>query len=169
LSASTRTWRKPEEGWMKLNFDGSSKHSTGIASISAVLRRGLELAVQNGWCLIWAEGDSKVMVDVVRDRADMQSEKDLRLCREIATLLPQLDDMAVFHVCRGGNKVAELGHRVPGASYVALAAVSIVVVPLPYPQLQHCHARCAGVCHWPKRKRKEEIRREEGEERLERG
>ncbi|EEC70002.1 hypothetical protein OsI_00539 [Oryza sativa Indica Group] len=89
---------------MKLNFDGSSKHSTGIASISAVLRRGLELAVQNGWRLIWAEGDSKVMVDVVRDRADMQSEKDLRLCREIATLLPQLDDMAVFHVCRGGNK-----------------------------------------------------------------
>uniref|UniRef100_A0A0E0FGR1 RNase H type-1 domain-containing protein n=1 Tax=Oryza nivara TaxID=4536 RepID=A0A0E0FGR1_ORYNI len=52
LSASTRTWRKPEEGWMKLNFDGSSKHSTGIASISAVLRRGLELAVQNGWRLI---------------------------------------------------------------------------------------------------------------------
>uniref|UniRef100_A0A0E0BXL0 RNase H type-1 domain-containing protein n=1 Tax=Oryza meridionalis TaxID=40149 RepID=A0A0E0BXL0_9ORYZ len=171
LSASTRTWRKLEEGWMKLNFDGSSKHSTGIASISAVLRRGLELA--NGWRLIWAEGDSKVMVDVVRDRADMQSEKDLRLCREIATLLPQLDDMAVFHVCRGGNKVAELGHRVPtwvaGASYVALAAVSIVVVPLPYPQLQHCHARCAVVRHWPKGKRKREIRREEGEEGLERG
>lgn len=142
-SASARIWRKPEEGWTKLNFDGSSKHSTGIASIGGVyrdhdgafllgyaerigtatssvaelaaLRRGLELAVRNGWRRVWAEGDSKAVVDVVCDRADVQSEEDLRLCREIAALLPQLDDMAVSHVRRGGNKVAhgfaELGHR----------------------------------------------------------
>ncbi|KAL5200217.1 hypothetical protein ABZP36_021420 [Zizania latifolia] len=133
-SSSARTWRKPEAGWMKLNFDGSSVHSTGMASIGEVyrdhegrivlgyaerigtatssvaelvaLKRGLELAVKNGWRRVWAEGDSMVVVDVVRDRAEVRSEEDLRHCREIAALLPLLDDMAVSHVGRGGNKVA---------------------------------------------------------------
>nr|BAD23746.1 hypothetical protein [Oryza sativa Japonica Group] len=142
-SSSARTWRKPEAGWIKLNFDGSSKHATKIASIGGVyrdhegafvlgyaerigratssvaelaaLRRGLELVVRNGWRRVWAEGDSKTVVDVVCDRANVRSEEDLRQCREIAALLPLIDDMAVSHVYRSGNKVAHgfarLGHK----------------------------------------------------------
>ncbi|KAF0931773.1 hypothetical protein E2562_005755 [Oryza meyeriana var. granulata] len=142
-SLSARTWRKPEAGWMKLNFDGSSKNSTRIASIGGVyrdhegafvlgyaerigtatssvaelaaLRRGLELAVRNGWQRVWAEGDYKMVVNVVHDHAEVRSEEDMRQWREIAALLQLFDDMAVSHVYRGGNKVAhgfaKLGHK----------------------------------------------------------
>ncbi|KAF0914610.1 hypothetical protein E2562_030676 [Oryza meyeriana var. granulata] len=119
-ASAERTWRKPEAGWMKLNFDGSSKDLTGIASIGGVyrdhegafvlgyaerigavtsfaaelaaLRRGLELAVRYGWRRVWAEGDSRAVVDVVRGRIEVRSGEVLRrCCREIAALLPLLD------------------------------------------------------------------------------
>jgi ribonuclease HI len=140
------TWRKPEVGRLKLNFDGSSKHASRRGSIGGVyrdhkggfvlgyaerignatssvaelaaLRRGLELALENGWLNISIEGDAKTVVDVVRNRASVRVEEDLRQCEEIAALLPLLDDgdMAVSHVRRAGNRVAhgfaKLGHSV---------------------------------------------------------
>lgn len=140
--SSARAWRKPEAGRLKLNFDGSSKHASRRASIGGVyrdheggfvlgyaerigratssvaelaaLRRGLELAVANGWRRVWIEGDAKTVVDVVRSRARVRAEEDSRLCDEIAALLPLLDDMSVSHVRRQGNRVAhgfaKLGH-----------------------------------------------------------
>jgi hypothetical protein len=133
-------------GRLKLNFDGSSKRASRRASIGGVyrdheggfvlgyaerigkatssvaelaaLRRGLELALENGWLNISIEGDAKTVVDVVRKRAAVRAEEDLRQCEEIAALLPLLDDgdMAVSHVCRAGNRVAhgfaKLGHGV---------------------------------------------------------
>jgi hypothetical protein len=145
-SRSWTTWRKPEVGRLKLNFDGSSKRASRRASIGGVyrdheggfvlgyaerigkatssvaelaaLRRGLELALENGWLNISIEGDAKTVVDVVRKRAAVRAEEDLRQCEEIAALLPLLDDgdMAVSHVCRAGNRVAhgfaKLGHGV---------------------------------------------------------
>jgi hypothetical protein len=143
---SANTWRKPDAGRLKLNFDGSSKHTSRRASIGGVyrdheggfvlgyaerigkatssvaelaaLRRGLELALENGWLNISIEGDAKTVVDVVRNRVLIRAEEDLRQCEEIAALLPLLDDggMAVSHVRRAGNRVAhgfaKLGHGV---------------------------------------------------------
>ncbi|KAL6603181.1 hypothetical protein ACP70R_043542 [Stipagrostis hirtigluma subsp. patula] len=142
-SSSASVWRRPEAGRLKLNFDGSSKHASRRASIGGVyrdhegafvlgyaerigvatssvaelaaLRRGLELAVANGWRGVWVEGDAKTVVDVVRRRARVRSEEDARQCEAIAALLPLLgDDMSVSHVRREGNRVAhgfaKLGH-----------------------------------------------------------
>ncbi|KAL6873807.1 hypothetical protein ACP4OV_013889 [Aristida adscensionis] len=142
--ASASVWRRPEAGRLKLNFDGSSKHPSRRASIGgafrdhegafvlgyaerigaatssvaelAALRRGLELAVSNGWRRVWVEGDAMAAVDAARRRraAARRSEEDARQCREIAALLPLLDDMSVSHVRREGNRVAHgfarLGH-----------------------------------------------------------
>uniref|UniRef100_J3LF08 RNase H type-1 domain-containing protein n=1 Tax=Oryza brachyantha TaxID=4533 RepID=J3LF08_ORYBR len=133
-SLSARTWRKPETGWMKLNFDGSCKHLARAASIGGVyrdhegafvlgyaerigtatssaaelaaLRRGLELAARNGWWRVWVEGDSKAVIDAVCNRAKVRPSEDLRQYREIAALLPLFDGVAASHVFRGGNKVA---------------------------------------------------------------
>ncbi|CAM0909496.1 unnamed protein product [Alopecurus aequalis] len=141
---SPSKWRKPEAGRLKLNFDGSSKNVSRRASIGGVyrdheggfvlgyaerigkatssvaelaaLRRGLELALENGWLDIAIEGDAKTVVDVVRNRVSIRAEEDLRQCEEIAALLPLLggDHMAVSHVRRAGNRVAhgfaKLGH-----------------------------------------------------------
>jgi ribonuclease HI len=139
---SASAWRKPEAGRLKLNFDGSSKRASRRASIGGVyrdheggfvlgyaerigtatssvaelaaLRRGLELAVANGWRSVWIEGDAQAVVDAVRSRARVRAEEDRRLCGEIADLLPLLDDMTVSHVRRAGNRVAhgfaKLGH-----------------------------------------------------------
>jgi ribonuclease HI len=146
-SSSASTWRKPEAGWLKLNFDGSSKRASRLASIGGVyrdheggfvlgyaerigtatssaaelaaLRRGLELAVANGWRSVCIEGDAMTAVDAARwsgARARRAGE-DQRLCEEIAALLRLLDDgRTVSHVRRQGNRVAhgfaKLGHGV---------------------------------------------------------
>ncbi|XP_048544388.1 uncharacterized protein LOC125523394 [Triticum urartu] len=147
---SPSKWRKPEAGRLKLNFDGSSRHASQSASIGGVyrdhkgefvlgyaepigaatssvaelaaLRRGLELALENGWSGVWVEGDDLSAVEAARGSHRRprlgRAEEDLRLWKEIAELLPLLgDDMAVSHVRRGGNRVAhgfaKLGHSVP--------------------------------------------------------
>lgn len=90
-------WKKPGIGWTKLNFDGSCKGRSGVASIGGVvrnhkaefllgyaepigtanstiaelmaLRRGLELMVENGWNHhVWVEGDAKTLVDIMERR-----------------------------------------------------------------------------------------------------
>ncbi|KAF2305076.1 hypothetical protein GH714_001621 [Hevea brasiliensis] len=86
-------WEKPKIGWTKLNFDGSCKGREGKASVGgvfrnhkaefllgyaesigrttntiaevAVLRRGPELVLENGWSNVWLEGDAKTFVEIV--------------------------------------------------------------------------------------------------------
>ncbi|CAN0852644.1 Putative ribonuclease H protein At1g65750 [Linum grandiflorum] len=95
-------WERPENGWTKLNFDGSCKGRKGVSSIGGVvrnhraefllgyaepisttgsvvaelaaLRRGLELVLENGWNNVWLEGDAKSVVEVI-----MRPEKEKRL------------------------------------------------------------------------------------------
>ncbi|KAJ1703979.1 hypothetical protein LUZ63_003758 [Rhynchospora breviuscula] len=125
-------WKKPEKGCIKLNFDGSSKSRK--ASIGGVYRnhegvfllgyseriekatssvaelvaakRGLELALENGWFNIWIEGDAKFVVDVMGKPAQMRSKEHVKHINEIKMLLSLLNHFDASHIFRRGNKVA---------------------------------------------------------------
>lgn len=129
------TWRNPNAGCVKLNFDGASKYGTSDASIGGVYRnhegvflfgyaerigkatssvaelvaakRGLELAIENGWYNIWIEGDARGVVDLLTNGMQPKSKEDLGHFREISVLIPQLKDFNVSHIYRKGNKVAD--------------------------------------------------------------
>lgn len=129
------SWKKPEFGWTKLNFDGSCKCKTGKSSIGGVfrnheaefllgyaesigksnstvaelfaLRRGLELVAENGWTRLWLEGDSKSLVDVVRRKKRLRCEKSQRELDRINDIIPKLETCMVGHVFREGNRAAD--------------------------------------------------------------
>ena len=129
------SWEKPEIGCIKLNFDGASKVGNNNASIGGVYRnhegvfllgyserigkatssvaefvaarRGLELALENGWLNIWLEGDAKTVVDfVIKKGMRLKSKEDIRHATEIRGLIPQLDVLNASHIYSEGNKVA---------------------------------------------------------------
>ena len=134
-NADLHTWRNPNAGCIKLNFDGASKYGSSDASIGGVYRnhegvfllgyaerigkatssvaelvaakRGLELAIKNGWFNIWIEGDAKGVVDLLRNGMRPKSKEDLKHFREISVLIPRLKDFNASHILRGGNKVAD--------------------------------------------------------------
>ncbi|XP_008803873.1 uncharacterized protein LOC103717323 [Phoenix dactylifera] len=141
-NADPYTRGKPNAGCIRLNFDGASKYGTGDASIGGVYRnhegvflfgyaerigkatssvaelvaakRGLELAIKNGWFNIWIEGDAKGVVDLITNRMRSKSKEDLRHFREISVLIPQLKYFKASHIYREGNKVA---HRLAKLGY----------------------------------------------------
>lgn len=126
-------WKKPEMGCIKLNFDGSSKSKK--ASIGGVYRnhegvfllgyseqiekatssiaelvaakRGLELALENGWFNVWIEGDAKFVVDLMCKPARSGTKEHAKHINEIKILLSLLDHFDASHICRRGNKVAD--------------------------------------------------------------
>lgn len=130
------SWEKPDIGFIKLNFDGASKFGSNNASIGGVYRnhegafllgyaecigkatssvaelvaarRGLELALENGWLSLWLEGDAKNVVDfVIKKRLRLKSKEDIKHAREIKDLVSQLDVLNASHIYRQGNKVAD--------------------------------------------------------------
>ncbi|XP_047055526.1 uncharacterized protein LOC124661690 [Lolium rigidum] len=145
IGSSSSIWTAPNEGRLKLNFDGSSKgksrskrssiggvyrdhngkfilgYAEGIGRTTSsvaefvALKRGLELAVKNGWRDISIEGDFKSVIDTIASHAPLWAKKDLEQYMEIATMLPLLGNTTVSHVLRKGNRVAngfaELGHE----------------------------------------------------------
>lgn len=128
-------WQKPEIGWTKLNFDGSSKGKSRKASIGGVfrnhnaefllgyaepigrttstvaefaaLRRGLELVLENGWINVWLEGDSKTLVDLILQRRQVKCADVQRQISHINLIIPELDSYNLTHVYREGNRVAD--------------------------------------------------------------
>lgn len=127
-------WKRPEKGCIKLNFDGSAKSRK--ASIGGVYRnhegvfllgyseriekatssvaelvaakRGLELALQNGWFNVWIEGDAKFVVDLMgKLPAQMGSKEHVKHINEIRMLLSLLNYFDASHIYRRGNKVAD--------------------------------------------------------------
>lgn len=129
------SWQKPGIGCIKLNFDGASKCGSHSASIGGVYRnhegmfmlgyaerigratssvaefvaarRGLELALENGWFNIWLEGDAKNVVDFVVNGLRLKSKEDEGHGREIQALIKQLDVLNASHIYRRGNRVAD--------------------------------------------------------------
>ncbi|KAB1227763.1 hypothetical protein CJ030_MR1G028910 [Morella rubra] len=128
-------WEKPEVGWTKLNFDGSSKGKAGKASIGGVfrnhkaefllgyaesigtasstiaevaaLRRGLELVLENGWNDVWLEGDYKTLIDIIVKRRQVKSAEMQRHVSDINLIIPELKNCRVTHVYREGNRAAD--------------------------------------------------------------
>lgn len=128
------TWKKPEIGWTKLNFDGSSKGRVGKASIGGVfrndkaefllgyaesigrasstiaelraLRRGLELVLENGWSDVWLEGDAKTLVEIIVERRLVRSAEVQRHVGHINSIIPELNNCVVSHIYREGNRAA---------------------------------------------------------------
>lgn len=130
------TWTKPEIGWTKLNFDGSSKGKKppGRASIGGVLRdheaqfllgyaeaigranstmaeltaltKGLELVLENGWKDVWVEGDAKGLVEIIVENKEVKCVEARSHFRYIKSLILDLDNCKVSHIYREGNRVA---------------------------------------------------------------
>ncbi|KAJ4757743.1 hypothetical protein LUZ62_068118 [Rhynchospora pubera] len=132
-NAEPPKWKKPERGCVKLNFDGSSR--TKKASIGGVYRnhegafllgyseriekatscvaeliavkRGLELALENGWLNVWIEGDAKFVVDLLLKPTRVKSKEHVKHASEIRMLASLLDHFDASHISRKGNKVAD--------------------------------------------------------------
>ncbi|KAI4296599.1 hypothetical protein L6164_036546 [Bauhinia variegata] len=129
-------WKKPENGWTKLNFDGSCKGRNGKSSIGGVvrndkaefllgyaesigcanstiaeitaLRRGLELVLENGWNNdVWLEGDAKTLVEILVKRRTIRCLEVQRHVSHINSILPELNNYIVSHVYREGNRAAD--------------------------------------------------------------
>uniref|UniRef100_A0A0A0LUF5 RNase H type-1 domain-containing protein n=1 Tax=Cucumis sativus TaxID=3659 RepID=A0A0A0LUF5_CUCSA len=130
-------WTRPEFGWTKLNFDGSSKGEIGpgVASIGGVLRdhkaqfllgyaesigrayssmaelkaltKGLELVLENGWKDVWVEGDAKGLVEILAENREVKCMEARSYLRHIKSLLLDFDNCKVSHIYREGNKVAD--------------------------------------------------------------
>ncbi|KAF9683489.1 hypothetical protein SADUNF_Sadunf04G0018900 [Salix dunnii] len=129
------SWKRPQIGWTKLNFDGSCKGAAGEASIGglfrnhkaefllgyaesigtttstvaelAALRRGLELVLENGWSNVWLEGDSKSSVDIILKRQRVRSKEAQRQVSRINLIMPELENCVLTHVFREGNRAAD--------------------------------------------------------------
>ncbi|KAJ0988678.1 hypothetical protein J5N97_007034 [Dioscorea zingiberensis] len=129
------SWRKPEPGFIKLNFDGTSKDEAQNASIGGVYRnhegvfmlgyaehigrgtssvaelvaakRGLELALENEWLDLCIEGDAKAVVDLLSNKIVLKSEEDVRHARDIKMMVSMLRRFNASHVYRRGNRVAD--------------------------------------------------------------
>lgn len=129
------SWKKPEIGWAKLNFDGSCKCKTGKSSIGGVfrnhkaefllgyaesigktnstiaefaaLRRGLELVLENGWSDVWLEGDSKTLVEIIGRKRSVRCAEVQRHVSCINLIITALDNCKVTHIFREGNRAAD--------------------------------------------------------------
>lgn len=129
------TWTKPKEGFIKLNFDGSSNCRTQNASIGGVYRnqeddfllgyaehigkatssvaelvaakRGLELALENKWLDLWIEGDAKDVINVLLNRVVLKSKEDAKHAIDINEMVAMFRRFNASHVYRKANKVAD--------------------------------------------------------------
>ncbi|KAL5721431.1 hypothetical protein ACHQM5_005080 [Ranunculus cassubicifolius] len=129
-------WQTPDPGWTKLNFDGSFREKTGVASIGGAFRnhkaefllgyseqigrttctvaelsalyRGLEIVLENGWENVWVEGDPKTLVEIIVNRRKVRCQHAHRLVRDINLIMPELNNCILTHIYREGNKVADM-------------------------------------------------------------
>ncbi|PKI58529.1 hypothetical protein CRG98_021090 [Punica granatum] len=129
------SWSRPEFGWTKLNFDGSSLGRTGESSIGGVfrnhnaefllgysepigkttstvaeliaLRRGLELVLENDWSSVWLEGDAKTLVEILVRKRRVKCEEVQEQLSLINLIIPELENCIISHVFREGNRAAD--------------------------------------------------------------
>ncbi|KAI5338965.1 hypothetical protein L3X38_018237 [Prunus dulcis] len=132
-------WKPPPWGWVKLNFDGSIRNNVaasgfvirdsdghvllagakniGDNTISVAeclaLRDGLAYAIHRGWRNILVEGDSKLIIDCVKQEADPPWCICI-LIHDIKLLSSFCGHLSFNHIYREANftadAVANLGH-----------------------------------------------------------
>jgi len=126
------TWRKPQEGYIKINFDGSksSSHavggfilrnwdgtfiqvascSLGVASILVVeataMRNGLGAAVHASYTNIHLEGDNQILIQAVQRRIQVPWEIQT-LVEDILAYFQIYNHVSVYHIFREGNRATE--------------------------------------------------------------
>ncbi|KAL0430779.1 UNVERIFIED_CONTAM: putative ribonuclease H protein [Sesamum radiatum] len=136
--AITVHWRKPQEGWYKLNTDGASKGNPGISGAGGILRdqlgkvifvfqeplgnatntqaklsaihRGLQICASRGLRKIWIETDATAIIKLIS--APQRGKWNLQATlQNIRKILSQMEHK-LSHIFREGNQVADfLAHQ----------------------------------------------------------
>ncbi|KAL0396335.1 UNVERIFIED_CONTAM: putative ribonuclease H protein [Sesamum calycinum] len=131
--AITVHWRKPQEGWYKLNTDGASKGNPGISGAGGILRnhlgrvmfafleplgtntntqaelsamhRGLQICRDKGFRKIWIEIDAKAIITLIS--SPRQGAWNLQnTLQRIQNILSQMT-YRISHIFREGNQAAD--------------------------------------------------------------
>ncbi|MCH97348.1 ribonuclease H protein, partial [Trifolium medium] len=102
-------WKRPQEGWIKLNCDGALKNSLGLAGCGGLFRNsdgrwikgyarkigtcdtlcaemwgmylGIELAWRQGFHHLEVESDSKTLVDMITGKVKINGNPPTLMCR----------------------------------------------------------------------------------------
>nr|DAD29471.1 TPA_asm: hypothetical protein HUJ06_030939 [Nelumbo nucifera] len=128
-------WSPAPSPWVKLNFDGSNKRRASRSGAGGLLRgaeghfiaafvmplvavndpliaeawglwHGLQLAFRLQIRCIWIEGDSRLMMEMVNDLREPQSEVK-SLVKECQSLLKQFKGWVARHEYREANQSAD--------------------------------------------------------------
>ncbi|XP_044430504.1 uncharacterized protein [Triticum aestivum] len=106
---------RDHKGKFVLGYGGRIVKATSSVAELVALRRGLELALENGRLGISIEGDFETAADAIASRACVRAKEDMKQFTAITKMLPPLGKVTVTHVGRDGNKVADcfakLGHK----------------------------------------------------------
>lgn len=134
ITQSSLAWRKPHDGWLKLNVDGSRSSSIGMAGCGGVLRdhhgdwvcgfqqkigycssdeaealgmlQGLRLLATLGTRYVIVESDSASIIDSLRSRSKLHGNigNILQRCQTAAT---NFEEIHFEHIYREQNKLAD--------------------------------------------------------------
>lgn len=129
------SWRRPDSGWMKLNFDGSFKGRTGKAGAGGILRDqsgsfiacaafpldvscslmaemralecGLKLASELDVDRIVIEGDSKITIEMLSGKREAKNEEQKSCIHRIHELSKDFQEAVTRHEFREANSSAD--------------------------------------------------------------
>ena len=127
-------WTPPPKGWFKLNFDGAARGNLGAARIGCIINddtgnwvakkamtitptsnnlvelealdKGLHLCHDLGLTKVIIEGDSQIILNVIRKRVTPNWVLNSKLS-EVLDLLDRFVDIQICHIFREGNQKAD--------------------------------------------------------------
>jgi ribonuclease HI len=131
---SNCTWIPPEEGWVKLNFDGASRGNPGVAGIGGIIRNwkgeiiskfsqpikpttnnmaeclaaleGLKICKRLNFPKLIIEGDSQIIINAIRTKKMPNWILNSKI-EEINHILESFPEILVKHTYREGNSDAD--------------------------------------------------------------
>lgn len=141
-SISPIHFSRPSEGFIKLNFDGASKGNPGPAGLRGIFRddqgktrwvysdhggimsnneaelmavyQGLRTVIRNGYNNLEVEGDSQLVIDMIRKLTNQKtwdkvakSWRTASLVQDLETIMKRFEYMIINHVRREGNKAVD--------------------------------------------------------------